>query len=505
MKIVPDEHLERQTCDVCHKFLTVAPVKIYRNKKTKCGRCSKADDDGNIIPPVTGAFKCVNRFDGCRKLLKIVDVVNHEKRCLSQAHLCPLCKSPKTIPTYMMIKHFQEHHESNLLKKSSIRVAMNQPDRRIFLHRVKDNLFFVEYNNMSAEILELDTIYLGRNAEKVTCRFTVYFGDDVCKMETIPMKCTDYGKPNATTCKFRAPLGSPQYAFVQIRIDLGVIETYFATQLLETPLTEVCLPRTLCLYDANSSRLSVGPDRTSLVMEDWRKPLNSPAKKIKLGSTEYIMFCFTCLTTVRVGSAYFIETDPLTFHIICDGCRVHFTHEAPDSDLASSAEVFPELKMANFAYSCVWKGRGCEAYIVEGVLEEHELVCPHQKPQRCPSMECYFVGSLIEVEKHFTQGHFDERLIIRRCSIGFDGEEDCGICHMWGYYGFISIKVAPYGEDFFVISIVRRRTLENFGQPNSELIVLELESCTVSMVTVSKPVMIKAGTSVQIWSFFSND
>lgn len=83
--IIPDRILDDLICDVCNRYLSVKPVKIYRDKQVKCGRCSKKEDEGVTslyhILAQNSLFKCINRFDGCNKLLAYLEVRTHEETC----------------------------------------------------------------------------------------------------------------------------------------------------------------------------------------------------------------------------------------------------------------------------------------------------------------------------------------------------------------------------------------------------------------------------------------
>ncbi|KAG5894702.1 hypothetical protein JTB14_034750 [Gonioctena quinquepunctata] len=73
--IIPDNILDTLTCNTCNKYLSVQPVKIYPNRRIKCGRCARSKKQGDGVISLFGLvadkclFKCINRFDGCRELL----------------------------------------------------------------------------------------------------------------------------------------------------------------------------------------------------------------------------------------------------------------------------------------------------------------------------------------------------------------------------------------------------------------------------------------------------
>ncbi|KAG5877684.1 hypothetical protein JTB14_003839 [Gonioctena quinquepunctata] len=130
MALIPDEIQEKLLCHICNKFLSFQPIKVYPNRKIKCGRCSEDDDSGvvSIFNQLVhqGLFKCVNKFDGCRTLLTYSQVPEHEFECVGKSYECPICINSTEVPTYLMIAHFEEKHENNYLDNQCFTINIEE-------------------------------------------------------------------------------------------------------------------------------------------------------------------------------------------------------------------------------------------------------------------------------------------------------------------------------------------------------------------------------------------
>ncbi|KAG5885575.1 hypothetical protein JTB14_003773 [Gonioctena quinquepunctata] len=194
---VPEELLDIMVCDTCHKFLSVGPVKVYRNKATKCGRCS-ANEDGGVISQYGhiaehGLFKCVNRFEGCRQLLTYTQVAEHESSCKSKKYVCPICPGNTEVPTFLLVRHFREFHSDCYLKTPSFSLKLSEFDVKTCLYKEKDQLFFVKYRNTSKDTISLNIFFLGdqEKADRIKQKFTVYYG--LQQFKTPTKKCVAFG------------------------------------------------------------------------------------------------------------------------------------------------------------------------------------------------------------------------------------------------------------------------------------------------------------------------
>ncbi|KAG5876408.1 hypothetical protein JTB14_006204 [Gonioctena quinquepunctata] len=191
------------TCNLCHKFLSVGPVKVYPNRKIKCGRCNQEDDAGAIsryqLIAEHSLFKCVNRFDGCRQLLNFSEVAMHESNCKSRSIVCPVCPETTLVHTFLLIKHFKDTHNNCFLVTTSFEVDVTVPCMKTYLYRLKDKLFFLECKITLEDKISLNIFYLGEPAEAMNIKqtFSIYCRDVSRKIVTETKTCLAFGCNNS--------------------------------------------------------------------------------------------------------------------------------------------------------------------------------------------------------------------------------------------------------------------------------------------------------------------
>ncbi|XP_050501311.1 uncharacterized protein LOC126881220 [Diabrotica virgifera virgifera] len=182
--IIPDKILEPLICTFCHKYLSVKPVTVYRNRDVECGRCTQADKQNQRIGveslygriAETCLFKCINRFDGCRELLTYSQVVDHEKICLEKIHKCPICYEEVT--SFLILRHFNSNHKDAVLNSPAFVFDLNDYSETpsTFIYQEEDNLFFLYISYSKSEnTIKLELVYLGSDklALNIYHQFTV--------------------------------------------------------------------------------------------------------------------------------------------------------------------------------------------------------------------------------------------------------------------------------------------------------------------------------------------
>ncbi|XP_050514811.1 uncharacterized protein LOC126890037 [Diabrotica virgifera virgifera] len=184
--IIPDSILETLLCSFCHKYLSVKPIKVYPNRLIQCGRCVDNKEQSNHksggaeslygIIAENILFKCVNKFDGCRKLLKYSGVWHHEQVCLEKIHKCPICS--EEITSFLMMRHFHSHHKDAILDYPALVFNLNDHLQipRAYIYQEEDNLFFLYISYSKSEnAIKLDFVYMGsyERAKNIYHQFTV--------------------------------------------------------------------------------------------------------------------------------------------------------------------------------------------------------------------------------------------------------------------------------------------------------------------------------------------
>nr|XP_023017686.1 uncharacterized protein LOC111506725 [Leptinotarsa decemlineata] len=435
--IIPDEVLDTLKCKVCHKILSVKPVKVYRNGLIKCGRCVSEDDCGVVSMfhwiGDRSLFKCVNRFDGCRDLLVPSQVIHHENHCIELKHICPICPSTENIPTSTFMDHFEKEHPSAVLKTPSININMDEssPSQKILLYRMRDNLFFVYININESENLFMSVIHIGRYSTEAEMSqiFKIHCFDSNVTIETKKKICNWSKSTNANVCLVeKSELGS---RFLNIEFE---IEITGATQL-------ICLPPGLVdknsRYFADLERsdydedefvetfMSVCPiaedpymnwPRQLLLDGNYQKlypEISTTLECIELTKTlpgnllvKIRPYCCNCASSVSCvfDHQVFLLID-VTYSAICCLCYVFYRRSVsfqnyrlvPKAPLLDWRE---SISYGNTTFSCIW---GCGLFAVE--IEEHELKCEQQPRRVCPVELCSFMGKLNEIENHFSEKH----------------------------------------------------------------------------------------------------
>lgn len=142
-RVVPDIVLENLTCKICYKYLTVSPIGVHPDGGNVCGRCLYGKKSSptclfecmeeldcrsfeGFIPLVLlgyatypeALFPCVNRFEGCNKLLPFSAIKSHEQMCVYKKFQCPLCQFQGV--GSQLIQHFRMGHKKYLSSENSV-------------------------------------------------------------------------------------------------------------------------------------------------------------------------------------------------------------------------------------------------------------------------------------------------------------------------------------------------------------------------------------------------
>nr|XP_023020704.1 uncharacterized protein LOC111509236 isoform X1 [Leptinotarsa decemlineata] len=238
--VIPEEILEILICHCCQRFLSALPVKVYSNRNVRCGRCSQNNDDEGVISfyellAERSLFKCVNRFDGCRTLLRSFQVEEHEAKCESRTYVCPICENFE-VPTFMMPRHFEQQHQSVILRNPYISVDLRRSFleyEKLFFYRFKDDLFMILFRlNPADKVISLNTFHFGERtrAAGIRQRFIVHFTGAEVTVETDEKSCVPYSKERfqdsgtskGFVIKF-ANLSAKQYVNIELKLDVAEI------------------------------------------------------------------------------------------------------------------------------------------------------------------------------------------------------------------------------------------------------------------------------------------
>nr|XP_023020707.1 uncharacterized protein LOC111509237 [Leptinotarsa decemlineata] len=463
--LLSEGNLENLTCHSCQRFLSVSPVKVYSNKYIKCGRCSKDNDQGVIslyqLVAERSLFKCVNRFDGCRTLLTYSQVVEHEAKCITREYVCPFCENFE-VPTFMLPEHFEEQHQSVILRCPSFSVDLGITSNEyeaIFFHRFKDDLFMILFRlDIADEVIFLNTFHFGERsrAAKIEQQFFVQFTGSEISISTDPKFCTPYSKEGLKDCgendgfliKF-ANMSMENHVNVKLKLNVAEIVGVFtgppSDQKESKPagIFSASSTKTDALIQSSKSTDTVDLSITSLDENDslrhfrklsdicFQKKLTLPRKVYLDGSflkhySEYStdLDFYNLITTTLSGkveiilSCYFchelcLDQDTYIKSVflrqnqsylwICSSCYLIFKSSEDYKFTYSQARLVLEYDVYSYIlFYCYW---GCTTASYNISLYKHEIYCVNQPSQSCPVNQCTHMVKLFEIEKHFSEKH----------------------------------------------------------------------------------------------------
>lgn len=182
MFILSDELLNKLNCSVCFKYLSVKPIKIYRNRAIKCGRCSE-DDDGGVVSLYekiveNGLFPCINRYEGCMELLAYSSVEAHEAKCISSQYSCPICSSE--FSSYHFVQHYKREHSNSLLEKPEILLPQDNEYENYYMYKENDMIYILHVRcNLAYNCFFVNAACLGypERVHRIKQYIKCYLGD----------------------------------------------------------------------------------------------------------------------------------------------------------------------------------------------------------------------------------------------------------------------------------------------------------------------------------------
>ncbi|CAH1112965.1 unnamed protein product [Psylliodes chrysocephalus] len=414
--IISDYVLNQQVCDYCHKYLSVTPVKVYPNRKIKCGRCStinkKEEDIGvnsmyNKIAEIS-IFKCINMFDGCIQLLRSSEVVEHEKVCLSKKYGCPLCS--EEIFSFLMIHHFKLKHPESLLKTNDFLVTNLKNTNKYFLYQLQCNLFFVNFRDVTNSIAD-DIISFSLNVqhlEKIDCINWIkvdfsHFGNDI---ETIS-EITYSG-----SMTFKTSVIVTNESKMLIKFYLNIVE---AKNGIQHKFKLRSVPKNNPDLNIFHKKLAGNELRTAFFQKHYVSPNEIFQKSVSdLSITENATVTFSrcgkkytitfaCCNCSLIYSTIFINHEEFIYLI---GDNFHYCLQCLHCENKLSKrfpkKFFTVTDMENILFFCIW---GCGTLHNYNDLYVHERMCKNQIFQKCPIKSCFCYFKLYEFENHFKVKH----------------------------------------------------------------------------------------------------
>ncbi|XP_028136111.1 uncharacterized protein LOC114330887 [Diabrotica virgifera virgifera] len=379
--ILPDNILETLRCSFCHKYLSVQPVKVYPNRLMQCGRCNdnreQADHRLEAVESQYGKiaenvlFKCVNRFDGCRKLLTYSQVQGHEQVCLSKIHKCPICY--EEMPSFLVLRHFRSNHKDATLDCPAFIFNLNDhldaPSAYIF--QEGDNLFSLYVSHrMSENTIKLDLVYMGNfeSAKNIYHQFTLSGENKKCDIVLPTKSCNN---------DFFVVDISKMSSFVQIKFKL---------------------------IDSNLKVLT-----STEISNTVRKPVLKNARhRYQIGKdlSEFSLKCIKC----QAYCIFPLSTCPIRYYYvdkqnnyICYYCYQWFKYSNEISGQRKeisfkrkhTREIIIDI-MKFFKWNC----GNCCSCIGFLDMQSHDINCKQGTQFSCPIKNCSEKGTAIQIIEH---------------------------------------------------------------------------------------------------------
>ncbi|XP_028139756.1 uncharacterized protein LOC114333957 [Diabrotica virgifera virgifera] len=394
MFIIPDKVLETLICTYCHKYLSVKPTTVYPNRDVECGRCAhsalndkqKYGRAGAGVESLYGKiaekclFKCINRFDGCRELLRYSQVLDHEKVCLENIHMCPICYVE--MRSFLMLQHFHSNHKDAILGGPSFVFNLNSEGPNTYIYQEEDNLFclYISYSK-SENTIKLELVYMGSDkvASNIYHQFTV----------------TNENKEFDINCNIK-PSCANEFSLVDASNMSHLITVKF--KLIYQNVQLVAVPENIHLSSIKNSLGDSSSSSTNSSLEEpkpkqavtrfiYKSPLYYTTEVVKFHK-EYNPQCINCeeSCTFSLSDSYAPEYYycPIYNHFLCFCCFQWLTHknEIRESNLHFK-QTIPSTFLTRF---CKWK---CGVDLKFSEIVSHEIFCKKRTQYyKCPYKNC---------------------------------------------------------------------------------------------------------------------
>ncbi|CAH1104348.1 unnamed protein product [Psylliodes chrysocephalus] len=432
-------------CDYCHKSLSVTPVKVYPNRRIKCGRCSTSNDEeeDNGVNSMYNQiatrifFECINKFDGCTKLLQSSEVVKHEKTCLSKTFVCPICL--KEMFTFLIIPHFKLNHPESLLEKPNFQITDLKNIEKIFLYQLESDLLFVNFRDTSDSFAD--------DFRRFSLNVRLHLG----KKDYIQNLKVDFFEKNidildktintsgSTSVTYNLMLNITHESKLLVMFHLICVESKsVVVKVVKHKVNKIKENTNLKLLHQNNSVSQVFHKQLGEYLKTllFEKRDIFPNEKFKnvisdlvitekatlsfTKSREKITITFGCHVCSLLNywcnqSFVHLIGHNGHYYIECVGCDNLYINKRKNIVKKNCITLF---ELTNIMFFCVWD---CGTFCNIDELYTHERNCLKQICQKCPVKSCFYYFKLYEIEYHIRNEHslvmspqinWNEKLII---------------------------------------------------------------------------------------------
>lgn len=406
MFLIPERILTNLICHECKKYLSVAPVKVYPNRRILCGRCSKDNDGGvellygNIVQK--GLFKCINKYDGYNQVLLYSEVLSHEAHCKSELYRCPNCLLVPEMPAFLLIEHFKQLHKESILENSIILINVNRCNVDKKYLYIKEDFLFIICVTLYSKHIVLNTFHIGnvKLSREITQRFILSSSDHSLE------RCVTGKRPCCTFENNNFDDGFNvdfiiKECTLNVEIDIDTIKAY---KLLLLPISSASPVVETEQYDTDSigtsdNKFYLGDDFKKMWSSEYTIPFSGNCLVNKINQIlKCCCFCQNKFHFFSESRSIFKCTDCSSDFdkFICSRCYFFGINKCDNGNyykfVPEETTVFQSVE-----YFCKWN---CGEKFLGWNLRGHEYTCDIQKQHMCPIKNCEWMEKLSNLPKH---------------------------------------------------------------------------------------------------------
>ncbi|CAH1103946.1 unnamed protein product [Psylliodes chrysocephalus] len=413
-------------CDYCHKFLSVTPVKVYPNRRIKCGRCSTSNDEEEDVGvdsmynkiATSIFFECINKFDGCTQLLQSSEVVEHEKMCLSKMWTCPICL--EEIFTFLIIRHFKLNHPESVLENRHFQITDLKNIEKTFVYQLESDLLLVNFRDVSDSFADdlrrfsLNVrLHLGK--KDYLKNFKVDFFEK--NIDILDKSIITSGSTSAT-CNIHLNIISGSKLLVMFHLNCveskRAVVNVIQQKINKTAESNIVKSLPQSISDSKIFYKQLGEYLKTLLFQKRDIFPNDKFKesvsdleiteKATLSYTksgEKITITFACCSCSLIQPAYF----SITNNIYLIGNHDHYymnCYKCVNRKTIVLKNDFTKDELKGIMFFCIWS---CGIFCDYTKLYIHERNCIKQMYQKCPIKSCFCYFKLYEIEDHVKKEH----------------------------------------------------------------------------------------------------
>lgn len=449
-RVVPENLLHTSLCSNCGKYLSVLPVTVLPNLKIICGRCV---DVGHGVRSNYDKlaekmlFKCVNRYEGCSRLLLPSEVSQHEEECSSKNYECALCTN-MWIPSYRMIQHFKEHHNNAVIYKPEFKIDTQLDTRKTFIYYTDRHIFFIRVAVDFDNKLTLGASCLGpdKTINKLKYCFCLTKGDQI----------------RTSFQEFHASEQEISLLDGKSLVNCSFIVDYDLEKALDIVQIEPKLlqKNKLASGDIVTERRSIFVNEEFFIKNnDWKL---SPCKTLLVHkhNPNFILYssCSHC-GFLLFGDIYRCSCSKK--HLICDRCN-SIINLCPGNGEFSNVLKTVEITYGMLKFYCKWK---CHKAFVAHKLYTHEMDCKLRDPLMC--LVCYTseIPNVTTLKEHCSlhKSSFFRIYYLKNNLINLKQDKDNKI---YGYFGLFGVEgiigSRENGVVYFYLDDLKEYVIANF-------------------------------------------